>query len=166
MKTLICLSIFIIICQSALISILVMPGKTIPNGKKLLQRAYLRHLYSMTSNDIMEIRVENTIVMKWTKVNQRTKILNVIRNLDIERNNACVSDYPLENISRGTNTVYLITDKEPCRSQIKNALNLKRRNTTIFPIGVGRDISSHTLSQLAGPCMGICIKGYNYLHVG
>ncbi len=160
------LFLFFILSQSALISILVLPGKTIPNGKRLLQGAYLKHLYSMTSRDLMEIRVDNRIIMPWTRVSEKTKILNVIRGLDLNRNIPCIPDYHLDMISRGTNTVYLITDEEACTSQTKAAFELKKRGTTIYPIGVGRSISSRTLSQIAGPCMGICIKGFNYLHVG
>jgi hypothetical protein len=160
------LTIVITIVNSKLISIVVMPGTSIQGSKELLQNAYLRHLYSITSSDMMEIRVENSIVMSWTRVTERTKILNAILNTDLSRNKPCVEDYPFDSITPGTNTVYLITDKEPCRSQVKIAARLKQSGTIIFPIGIGRGISSNTLLQISGPCMGVCIKGYNYLHIG
>ena len=148
------------------ISILVNTGtSTIPNINQKLANAYLRYLYSGKSRDVLEIRVNGQMVLPWTLVSQKERILSVIHNTNLQYNVKCLASLHLNTI-QSSKTVYLIFDEEPCTSQIKDAYNLKSKGVTIFGIGIGPNVSERTVELLSGPCNGMCIPGWNFIHVG
>lgn len=159
----------IVVCFSSakFISVVIMPAGNVPNINMHLATAYMRHLYSSTSTDMVELRFEDRVIMPWTSIREEHKIVYAILHSKLEHSaKPCVDDYPLNTLTPETNIVYIVTDNEPCRPQFQNANRLKQRGITVFPIGFGRGISQKTLRLLAGPCnTGTCLPGWNYLHV-
>ena len=148
------------------ISILVSTGTSeIPGINQQLSNAYLRYLYSAKSRDVLEIIVGGQKVLPWTLVSEKHRILNVIKSTNLQNNLKCLPSLFLNSVTN-SNAVYLIMDQEPCTSQLKSAYDLKSKGISIFAIGIGKHISEKTVEMLSGPCNGMCIPGWNFIHVG
>jgi hypothetical protein len=156
------------IAQSKLISISVVTDTNIDNARAQMSQAYMQYLYSPSSTDTVQLVLNGQVILGATPLYNKQLILQTIQALHVNNPTfaSCCSNYFFDNFSNSpTSMVYLLIDKDSCNliPELVKAQSLKQRGIKIFPIGLGRGISDLTLRQLAGPCMGTCLPGWNYL---
>lgn len=149
-----------------LITVSIVTDNNVDNARAQLSQAYMQFLYSPYSTDTVELVLNNQLILGSTPLYNKQLILQTIQALHVNNPTfaSCASDYFLDR-SSPTTMVYLLIDKDSCNlpPQLEKAQALKQRGVKIFPIGLGGSISDTTLRQLAGPCMGACLPGWNYL---
>lgn len=155
---------FVLLGKSAITTISVVTENGIENAKGQLSNAYLQYLYSPFSNDEIECLLNGQLILPKTSARNKQLILQTIQGMQVTPSgHTCSANYYLE--PRNSSTYYLIVDKNPCNleSTLQKANTLKMRGIRIFPIGVGKGVWENTLSQISGPCMGVCMPGWNYI---